>query len=345
MRNTQTWPPTAPRAAASAAADGPAIGDGPHSDGPELVGYARVSTRSQNDDSQLAELTTAGCARIFLDHGVSGKLASRPELDKAVAYMRDGDTFLITRLSRAMRSVKHMIALVEELKARGAGLKVLKQDIDTSSATGRLLFHILSAIDEWQRELIVEGTMEGLEAARVKGHKGGRPRALSAEQEDLAMDMITKGTPVATVARSMSASRAAVYRAAIRRGIIEAPDGDGKGGRPALTPETAEEIMRRLRAGENMSAVAGAAGVSHASVLRVWKRSGESGNPPGWKRPRQGGGTGGRPVACTTGQARIARGMLSEGESMASAAQKLGVDRASLYRALDRALDRLEDKG
>ena len=102
----------------------------------------------------------------------SSKNAARPELDKALAYLRAGDVFVITRLSRAMRPLKHLLALADELRERGAGLVVLKQQIDTTTPTGRLAFHILGAIDEFQRELIVEGTREGLEAAL--GHANDR---------------------------------------------------------------------------------------------------------------------------------------------------------------------------
>ena len=136
------------------------------------IGYARVSTRSQNDDSQVDELSGYGCDKIFTDKA-SGKLAARPELDKALDWLRAGDVFVITRLSRAMRSLKHLLALADELRERGVGLVVLKQQIDTTTPTGRLAFHILGAIDEFQRELIVEGTREGLEARSCpRAHRG-----------------------------------------------------------------------------------------------------------------------------------------------------------------------------
>ena len=99
------------------------------------IGYARVSTRGQNDDSQIDELTAYGCEKIFTDTS-SGKNAARPELDKALAYLRKGDVLVITRLSRAMRSLKHLLALAGELRERGAGLVVLKQQIDTTPPRG-----------------------------------------------------------------------------------------------------------------------------------------------------------------------------------------------------------------
>ena len=102
------------------------------------IGYARVSTKNQCDDSQVDELTAYGCDKLFIDHGVSGKHAARPELDAALEYMRQGDVLVITRLSRAMRSLKHLLALAEELRERGIGLVVLKQQ-STRPHPGRLV--------------------------------------------------------------------------------------------------------------------------------------------------------------------------------------------------------------
>jgi len=133
------------------------------------IGYARVSTRGQNDDSQVDELNAHGVDKLFIDHGVRGKHAARPELGKALGYLREGDVFVITRLSRAMRSLKDMLVLVDDLQKRGIDLVVTKQGIDTTTPTGRLTFHILAAIDQFERELIVEGTREGLAAARARG--------------------------------------------------------------------------------------------------------------------------------------------------------------------------------
>src|SRR5258708_23157658 len=109
-----------------------------------LIGSGRVSTRDQNPDSQRDALTEAGCDRIFIDHGRSGKLASRPELDKCLKALEPGDTLVITRLSRAARSLRNLLVMTEDLRERGIGLKVLKQEIDTTSSTGRRVFHILA---------------------------------------------------------------------------------------------------------------------------------------------------------------------------------------------------------
>lgn len=177
------------------------------------IGYARVSQHSQTEDSQLDELTAAGCEKIFTDKA-SGKLAQRPELDACLAYLRPGDTLVITRLSRAMRSLKHMIDLAAELNERGIQLQVIKQQIDTSTPTGRLAFHMLAAIDEFQRELIVEGTYEGLAAARARGRVGGRKPKLSDEQRQLARQLYdAKQHTVEQIAAMFDVSRHTVYRA------------------------------------------------------------------------------------------------------------------------------------
>ena len=181
------------------------------------IGYARVSTRSQKDDSQIDELSGYGCDKIFADKA-SGKLADRPELDKALAYLREGDVFVITRLSRAMRSLKHLLALADDLRERGIDLVVLRQHIDTTTPTGRLVFHVLGAIDEFQRELIIEGTREGLEAARARGRTGGRKPKLSAAKAATVRRMYQATGPdgkrlhtVAEIAQTAGVHRTTVY--------------------------------------------------------------------------------------------------------------------------------------
>jgi DNA invertase Pin-like site-specific DNA recombinase len=183
------------------------------------IGYARVSTDGQNDDSQVDELNACGIDKLFIDHGVSGKLAARPQLDAALNYMRDGDVFVITRLSRAMRSLKHLLDLKDTLTARGIDLVVLKQGIDTTTPHGRLVFHILGAVDEFQRELIVEGTREGLAAARARGRVGGSQPKLAAHQRKRARELYDMKGPdgkrahtVAEIGAILGVSRQTIYR-------------------------------------------------------------------------------------------------------------------------------------
>ena len=148
----------------------------------------------------------------------SGKNAARPELDRALAYLRAGDVFVITRLSRAMRSLKHLLALATSCESAGVGLVVLKQQIDTTTPTGRLVFHVFGAIDEFQRELIIEGTREGLEAARARGRTGGRKPKLNARQAATVRRMYEAVAPdgkrlhtVAEIAQTVGVHRTTVY--------------------------------------------------------------------------------------------------------------------------------------
>jgi DNA invertase Pin-like site-specific DNA recombinase len=211
------------------------------------IGYARVSTADQNDDSQVDELKAYGCERIFIDHGVSGKLAARPELDKCVDFLREGDVLVVTRMSRAMRSLKHMLALVDELQAKGAGLKVLKQDIDTTTPNGRLIFHIFAAIDEFQRELIVEGTNEGLAAAKARGKLGGRKPSYTEHQAKTARSLHAQGELTAEeIGRVIGVSRATVYRM-----IKEDAQPAAKPGKAKTTPAAtlaSDEALAAVRA-------------------------------------------------------------------------------------------------
>ncbi|WP_281262672.1 recombinase family protein [Nonomuraea fuscirosea] len=182
------------------------------------MGYGRVSTRDQNPDSQRDALTEAGCDRIFVDKA-SGKVDRRPELDKALDYLRPGDTFVIARLSRAARSLRHLLDLAAQLREREVDLLVLKQGIDTSTPGGRLQFHMFGAFDEFLRELIVEGTLEGLASARARGRVGGRPAVLDAHGVEMARALYEmKGDhgerryTVQQIADRLGVSRATIYR-------------------------------------------------------------------------------------------------------------------------------------
>ncbi|WP_406730877.1 recombinase family protein [Streptomyces sp. NBC_01794] len=152
------------------------------------IGYGRVSTRDQNPDAQEDALNKAECDRIFVDKA-SGKLASRPELDKALIAAREGDEFVITKLDRLGRSLKNLIELSERLRDQGVNLVVLDQKIDTSTPSGRMFFHILGAVAEFERAMTVERTHDGLAAARARGRVGGRKAALKPREVKLAQEM------------------------------------------------------------------------------------------------------------------------------------------------------------
>jgi len=146
-----------------------------------LIGYARVSTNEQNLDLQRDALRKVGVAAkdIYTDK-ITGTKADRPGLEQALSHLREGDTFVVWRLDRLGRSLKHLIETVAALKEQGVAFKSLTENIDTSTATGTLVFQIFGALAEFERNLITERTMAGLEAARTRGRKGGRPRLNSA---------------------------------------------------------------------------------------------------------------------------------------------------------------------
>ena len=153
------------------------------------IGYGRVSTRDQHPEAQHDALEAAGCEEIFVDKA-SGKLARRPELDKALRRAnRAGDQLVITKLDRLGRSLEHLIQLSKLLQQRRVDLIVLDQGIDTSTAVGRMFFHILGAIAEFEHALMSERTLDGLAAARARGRTGGQKPKLGPRQVKLARQM------------------------------------------------------------------------------------------------------------------------------------------------------------
>lgn len=148
-----------------------------------IIGYARVSTNDQNLDAQLDALKAAGAARVFSDR-ISGSLRKRPELDRLLDQLRNGDVIVVTKYDRLARSLRDLLDIVEAIKVRGAGFRSLAEDIDTTTPAGRLVFHVFASIAQFERERISERTKEGLEAAKKRGRIGGRPPALSAAQRE-----------------------------------------------------------------------------------------------------------------------------------------------------------------
>jgi DNA invertase Pin-like site-specific DNA recombinase len=176
------------------------------------VGYARVSTADQSLDAQLDALTGAGCDKIFTEHA-SGTLAKRPQLDAALDYLREGDVLVVTKLDRLGRSVKNLGDLATWLQENGIGLRAITQDIDTTTVGGRLFFHILAAIAEFEHDLIVERTREGLAAARARGRKGGPPRKMTLTKIEQARRMYDgQELTVAEIAETLGVSRPTIYR-------------------------------------------------------------------------------------------------------------------------------------
>lgn len=177
-------------------------------------GYARVSTDEQNLNLQLDALEHAGCENIFKDEGVSGAATTRPGLNEALSTLQPGDVLTVWKLDRLGRSLPHLISVIEELQKKGAGFKSLSESIDTTTAGGKLIFHIFGALAEFERSLIAERTRAGLQAAKKRGKQLGRPTSLTQEQISHAEKMINSGQEtVSGMAELYGVDRTTPYRA------------------------------------------------------------------------------------------------------------------------------------
>lgn len=186
----------------------------------KLIGYARVSTRQQSTDRQEADLLAARIRRddLYVDHGVSGARASRPQFDRALDALHEGDTLVITTLDRLGRSTQNMLAFADELRGRGAGLRVLNLgggDVDTSTPMGSMLFTIMAALAQMEHEIKRERVIDSISKRRAAGKNlGGRPRKITDSQVRSALRLVEGGEPAAQVARDLGMSRATFYRRA-----------------------------------------------------------------------------------------------------------------------------------
>ncbi|MBB4406406.1 recombinase family protein [Agrobacterium radiobacter] len=176
------------------------------------IGYARVSTVDQHLDLQRNALRLAGCNRIFEDHGVSGSNEQRGGLSSMLKALRRGDILVVWRLDRLGRSIIHLISMVESLKRRGIGLVSLTESIDTSSAGGQLIFHILAALAEFEKSLIRERTIAGIAAAKARGKLPGRRPALTEVQCMEIRATLNSGVSLREVARNYNVHPRTVLR-------------------------------------------------------------------------------------------------------------------------------------
>ncbi|WP_190816472.1 recombinase family protein [Saccharopolyspora pogona] len=180
--------------------------------GGALVGYARVSIADQNLRRQVDALTGAGCIRVF-EEKLSGRNAERPELWACLDYLREGDTLVVLELSRLGRSLQDLLSLVSGLRKHGIRFTSLHENLDTTTPGGRLVFHVFAALAEFIRELIVDGTREGLAAAKANGVRLGRPPAMTPEQVRHARALLAEpDNTVASIARLLGVSRSTIYK-------------------------------------------------------------------------------------------------------------------------------------
>jgi DNA invertase Pin-like site-specific DNA recombinase len=183
-----------------------------------LIGYMRVSTGEQSLDLQRDALARTGCERIY-DDVCSSRATDRPGLSKALDAAREGDALVVWKLDRIGRSLPHVVGLVGDLQKRGVGLKVLTGDVDTTTATGRLVFGIFATLAEFERDLIHERTMAGLAAARARGRAGGRPRVMTKPKLKAAMTMMAdRDNAARDIAAELGVSLSTLYAYVDARG-------------------------------------------------------------------------------------------------------------------------------
>lgn len=177
-----------------------------------FIGYARVSTEDQNPGLQHTALKAAGCEIVFEDR-LPGLARKRPGLDQAIARIGRDDVLIVWKLDRLGRSLSHLIDIIAMLGERGAGFRSLSDAIDTTTPGGRLHFHMLGALAEFERSLIAERTKEGMAEARRRGRPLGRKPALSPGQVEHARLLMDEGEPVKQIARTLKVHRSTLYRA------------------------------------------------------------------------------------------------------------------------------------
>jgi DNA invertase Pin-like site-specific DNA recombinase len=178
------------------------------------IGYARVSTDDQDLDLQVRELKASGCKKVLTDR-VSGLKGDRPGLDVCLKTLKKGDTLVVWRLDRLGRSMQHLVNVVAELKAKGVGFKSLRDGaIDTTTASGELVFNIFAALAQFERELIRERTMAGLSAARARGRLGGRKPVSPDDPKVRAAKKLhaDKSMSILDICKTVGISRATLYR-------------------------------------------------------------------------------------------------------------------------------------
>lgn len=176
------------------------------------VGYARVSTKDQVLDLQMDALNKAGCDAVYKDEGISGSKTTRPGLDACLASLKAGDCLVVYKLDRLGRSLEHVMLLLKEFESRGVDFKSLSEGFDTTTPAGKLLFHVIGALAQFERELIRERVVDGLEAAKANGTKLGRRFSISPEYRTQAVNLYNSGVSFGEIGRQLGISRASAHR-------------------------------------------------------------------------------------------------------------------------------------
>ena len=175
------------------------------------IGYARVSISDQNLDLQRDALQKAGCEEIIVDK-MTGKFFNRPGLEKAMSMLREGDTLVVWRLDRLGRSLRDIIELISFLNEKKIGFRSLNEAIDTTTSSGKLIFHIFGALAEFERNLCAERTKAGLAAARARGRLGGRPPKLNLKQQEFTVKLYKEGKhSIKEICQIMGISKPTLY--------------------------------------------------------------------------------------------------------------------------------------
>ena len=177
-----------------------------------ILGYARVSTQDQNLNRQLDQLNDVGCTKIYMEK-VTGTKVERIELEKMLEQLREGDTIIVSELTRLSRSTKDLFALIDRIEKQGANIKSLKESwLDTTTPHGKFMFTIFAGVSQFERDLIVARTLEGLASARKRGIKGGRPPK-SRDKVELALKLYNdKNYSISQIEEATNVSKATLYR-------------------------------------------------------------------------------------------------------------------------------------
>lgn len=178
----------------------------------EIIGYARTSTVDQTAglEAQQRDLKEAGCVEVYHEQ-TSGADAERPKLQEALKYIRKGDTFVVTKIDRLARNMKHLLQIVETIQDKGASLRILDMDLDTGTPTGRLMLQVLGAVGEFERAMMLERQREGIAKAKAEGRYKGRP-PMETAKVDAIKEMKAAGKTPTQIAKEAGVARSTVYR-------------------------------------------------------------------------------------------------------------------------------------